>query len=260
MSRSFRGRPDPQDNPEPDRDDAQPQPRGSAPQSRGNSSSSRPQPRTNAAQNRNIRPNVRGGQPSYQPPAPRGSFSPDELGEVEEDYNDGASDSPQNDMPKRLVASLIDVVVGYIINLIVTCIPFVNMFLHDQIVMVAYLLVKDFLFNGRGVGKNLMGLQVVDARTGAPASLLQSVKRNIVIYGPYILLYFTNQIIKFIPDENIKSIAQNVTVGIGTVYTIFALPYEAYRVYTRADGLRLGDEFAGTVTVPADMDFGNPAR
>lgn len=239
MSRSFRGRPDPQDNPEQGREGA-PAP-APAPQ-QGRSS---------------MRPNIRPGQSQSQTPATRGSKynapAPqyDEDGQLSEEV-----DTTPTDSKKRLVAGLIDVVVGYILNLIVTCIPFVNMFLHDQIVMVAYLLVKDFLFGGRGVGKNLMGLQVVDARTGAPASLVQSIKRNIVIYGPYILLYTTNQIIKFIPDENLKVVIQNVVVGIGTVYTIVALPYEAYRMYTRADGLRWGDQFAGTMTVPADMDFG----
>lgn len=201
--------------------------------------------------------------PQNQPPAQqarRTGFAPEYSEEEhEQDYAGPAEKAAPSEMNQRFVAFLIDVVVGYILNLIVSCVPFVNMFLHDLIVMVSYLLVKDFLFNGRGVGKNLMGLQVVDVRTGAPASLLQSIQRNIVIYAPYILLYLTNLVIKFIPDENIKSIAQSVVLGIGAVYIIIALPYEAYRLYTRPDGIRWGDQLAGTTTVPADMDFSNPA-
>ncbi len=246
MSRSFRGRPDPQDNRDQGPDDA------------NATGAQRPQPRGNMPQRSSMRPNVRSG-PQSQPPAQRKADYLPEYAEEEQGYSNDSEVSQPSEMNKRFVAALIDVVVGYILNLMVNCIPFVNVFLHDQIVMVSYLLVKDFLFGGRGVGKNLMGLQVVDARTGAPASLLQSIQRNIVIFGPYILMYISNLIIKFIPDENIKSIAQSVVLGIGAVYIIIALPYEAYRLYSRADGNRWGDQIAGTTTVPADMDFGNPA-
>lgn len=239
MSRSFRGRPDPQDNP-----DQSGTGRGPAPQNRGNQS---------------MRPNIRPGQDAGVP-ARQGrsnSASPDADSEQYEQYEEEQPER-QVAMDKRLVAGLIDVVAGYLVNLVVNCIPFVNMFLHDQLVLLMFLLVRDFLFNGRGVGKNLMGLQVIDVRTGAPVSLIQSIKRNITLYGPILLLFVVNQILKFIPDEGIKSIIQNVIVGAGTIYFIIAIPAEIYRVYTRPDGRRYGDEFAGTATVYADMDFSNP--
>jgi len=162
------------------------------------------------------------------------------------------------DIGKRLVAGLIDVMVGYVLQLVVNCIPFVNVFIHDQLPLVGFLIVRDALFNGRGVGKNLMGLQVVDIKTGRPASFIQSIKRNIVVFGPYMALYLVNLCLKIMPNEMVSSLVSNIVYGAGAVYTVAVIPYEVWRVNSRADGLRWGDQFAGTKTVPADMDFSNP--
>ena len=246
MSSSFRGgRPDPQDNPGQGREG---QGRGPSPASRG----------------QQMRPNMRPAQQQNAgAPAQQSQYnSPAQDADSDQGYDQqgNADEAPARAVPmdKRLVAGLIDVVVGYVLNLVVNCIPFVNMFLHDQLVLLSFLLVRDFLFNGRGVGKNLMGLQVIDIRTGGPVSLLQSIKRNIVLYGPIMAIFIVNEVLKFIPDEGIKNIVQNVVSGAGTIYFIVAIPYEIYRVYTRPDGRRWGDEFAGTATVTADMDFSNP--
>lgn len=164
----------------------------------------------------------------------------------------------QVDLGKRFVAGLIDVVVGYVIQLVANCIPLVNVFLHDQLPLVTFLIVRDAFFNGRGVGKNLMGLQVVDIKTGRPASFLQSIKRNIVVFGPYMVLYLVNLFLRIMPNELLGNVVTNVVTGVAGIYTLAVIPYEAWRVYSRPDGLRWGDKFAGTATIPADMDFSNP--
>lgn len=169
-----------------------------------------------------------------------------------------AIDPTQIDIGKRLVAGLIDVFAGYLVGMFVNCIPFINMYIHDQLVMVVFLLIRDSLFNGRGVGKNLMGLQVVDIKTGEPASLIQSIKRNIVVFGPYLMLYFVNIALHLVPNDTVSSVVTSAMQGIGAIYTLGVIPYEVYRVYSRVDGLRWGDQFAGTATIPADMDFSNP--
>ncbi|MBX9686046.1 MAG: RDD family protein [Candidatus Obscuribacterales bacterium] len=235
MSRSFRGRPDP----------------GDEPKQRG-SQAYRGAAAGNDAQMRRANP--------YDADYPARDAD-SELSAEAEDNDEGAArrrDPLQVDMGKRLVSGLIDVVTGYMLGLFVNCIPFVNIFVHDQLVMVIYLLLRDSLFNGRGVGKNLMGLQVIDRHTGQAASLMQSFKRNIVIFGPYMALYLCNLVLKIVPNETASSIVNTVVVGIGSIYTLIVLPLEIYRVYSRVDGLRWGDDFAGTATVAADMDFSNP--
>jgi hypothetical protein len=167
------------------------------------------------------------------------------------------SEPAQVDVGKRLVASLLDVLVGYFLELIVNCIPLVNVFVHDQLPLVAFLIIRDALFNGRGIGKNLMGLQVVDRLSGRPASFRQSITRNLVVFGPYLVLYVVNSLLRFAPPEAFTLVSSIVT-GLGGAYMLAVLPYEAWRVYSRTDGMRWGDQIAGTTIVPADMDFSNP--
>lgn len=220
MSRSFRGRPDPED------DKRSKQVSGSRP-------------------------------PSSQDAAPKPpGFNFNSLHKYGDDEQ-LAVEPVQVDVGKRLVAGLIDVLAGFVIGMAVNCIPFVNVYIHEQLALIAFLMVRDALFNGRGVGKNLMGLQVVDIKTGQAATLKQSIMRNVVVFGPYVTLYGVNIVLKFMPNE-VNSVVTNIVTGVGTVYTLAVIPYEAWRAFSRVDGLRWGDQFAGTATVPADMDFSNP--
>jgi hypothetical protein len=151
-----------------------------------------------------------------------------------------------------------DAIYDYLKQIVENCIPYVNMVIHDFLPMVGFLMVRDALFNGRGIGKNLMGLQVVDLKTGRPASFIQSIKRNIVVFGPYMSLYVVNMLLRIMPNDMVSSVVTTVVVGAGQIYTLAVIPYEAWRVYSRSDGLRWGDQFAGTSLVLADMDFSNP--
>jgi uncharacterized RDD family membrane protein YckC len=164
----------------------------------------------------------------------------------------------QTDIGKRLVAGLIDVAVAYLFQIVINCIPYVNLVLGGFLPMVGFLIVRDALFNGRGIGKNLMGLQVVDLKTGQPASFVQSIKRNIVVFGPYMTLFIVNMLLRIMPNDMVSSVVTTVVIGAGQIYTLAVIPYEAWRVYSRPDGLRWGDQFAGTSLVPADTDFSNP--
>lgn len=169
-------------------------------------------------------------------------------------------DPSQVDIGKRLVAALIDIAAGYLIGLVFNVIPFINIYFNAQVIMLLYLICRDALFNGRGIGKNLMGLQVVDMKTGQPATLIQSVKRNMVLYGPPLVLYLLMPFVAMIPDETLNSIADNAIKGFGGLYAFIVIPYEAYRAYSRTDGLRWGDDLAGTAIVLADMDFSGPQK
>lgn len=164
------------------------------------------------------------------------------------------------DFGRRLVAALIDVFAAYLLGVVVSFIPFVNIFLHLQLTMVVFLIVRDYFFGGRGIGKNLMGLQVVDVMTGEPATFMQSVKRNLVIFGPTLVLYLAISITKVAPVPWLSEFVRNAIELAGTIYTAVVVPYEAYRTYARADGLRLGDLLAGTAVVESNMDFSQPVK
>lgn len=168
------------------------------------------------------------------------------------------SSAYQVDIGKRLVAALIDITAGYFLGLAINCVPFINTYFNAQVVMILYLICRDALFNGRGVGKNLMGLQVVNQATGQAASFPQSIKRNIVLYGPGLALYIFSPLLALIPIDNVREFLGNALQAVGGLYSFAVIPYEAYRVYSRADGRRWGDELAGTEIVLADMDFSNP--
>jgi uncharacterized RDD family membrane protein YckC len=164
---------------------------------------------------------------------------------------------------KRCVALLLDVGVAYFAGILVSflfgviCAPFpmVSKAVSLPTLMVLYLLIRDFLFSGRGVGKNLVGLQVVDTRFKRPANLRQSVVRNMTWLLPFVIRALVQILGLVIPIVWINRMIFDAVNILGAVYCIVMLPTEAYRAYNRADGLRLGDEMAGTQVVESQMDF-----
>ncbi|MCC6977845.1 MAG: RDD family protein [Candidatus Melainabacteria bacterium] len=175
---------------------------------------------------------------------------------------------------KRAGALLIDFVCAYFIGVLLsvplTFVPFLNQFLNTTFVLPFIVLFKDSLFNGRGFGKNLMGLQVVDARTGRPCTIAQSFKRNIILVAPYLVLLIVQILIAVLHLVNLpfpwwqqahKMIGDSITgliYIVGMVYVAVVLPMECYRAWRRPDSLRKGDELAGTMVVDSAMDFSNP--
>ncbi|MFN8551254.1 MAG: RDD family protein [Candidatus Obscuribacterales bacterium] len=182
-------------------------------------------------------------------PPPREQAS-DEEGEYIE--------AKKPDANKRIVALLFDFAAAYLVGVIVAMIPFVNRFVPLQIVLVAVLLGRDFLFGGRGIGKNLMGLRVVDAQTGEPPTILQSVLRNIILMAPFVVLQTVPLLLKFSPFTWFNEAVMSLINIVGMIYVAIVLPLESYRAYSREDGLRIGDELAGTTIVDSTMDFSNP--
>lgn len=164
------------------------------------------------------------------------------------------------DPGKRFVAAIVDIIAAYIVALIVSMIPFVKTFFDQFLTIALFLTVRDFLFQGRGIGKNMMGLQVVDIKTGQPISLPQTIKRNGIIFAPVIVLKIVSVILHILPIPFVSSAIGNVIELAGTVYLTIVIPYEAYRVYARTDGRRWGDQFAGTTIVESRMDFSNPVN
>lgn len=159
------------------------------------------------------------------------------------------------ELNQRLVALIIDVFAAMLAGMVTSFIPLLNQFILLPMTMTLYLLVRDMFFDGRGLGKNLMGLQVVDVSTGRPCNFLQTAIRNGLIVGPLLVYYVVTALVKVIPNQAIAEGAVGILNLLGTVYTFCVIPYEAYLCYTSADGRRLGDKIAGTAIVESHMDF-----
>jgi len=99
----------------------------------------------------------------------------------------------------------------------------------------AYLLIGDGLFDGRSLGKKLIGLRVVSADTNEPCSFRGSILRN-SIFGIGYLLYK-------IP-------------WLGWIFIVIVIVFEFIILLGSKDGMRLGDEIAKTrvVTVITDAE------
>ena len=164
--------------------------------------------------------------------------------------------TPQHiDTGKRIVALIIDFVACYFVGIITAMIPFVNKFVTVHAAMIVFWLAKDFLFAGHGIGKNLMGLRVVDMATGESPTLVQSAIRNVILIAPFTVLEILNFTLSLLSFNWINNLVMPIINIGGTLYVIIILPLEAYRAYSREDSMRKGDELAGTCIVEAPMDF-----
>jgi uncharacterized RDD family membrane protein YckC len=124
------------------------------------------------------------------------------------------------------------------------------------VVTVVVFLTRDFFFEGRGVGKNLLGLQVLDAKNGNPASLKQSIVRNSVLMGHYLIYQFAVLIAFLLPLPGSETFIPCVKYAALTVGTIL-LVVEGYLMH-KGRGLRIADRLAGTIVVKANPQFRNP--
>lgn len=155
----------------------------------------------------------------------------------------------------RLVAFGIDFILAYVIAALTTLIPFINRLIDLQTVMAVVFLTRDYFFVGHGFGKNLMGLKVIDVASGKAPTILQSTLRNIILIAPFVAFQIIVTILKFAPLPWLDTAVIQLLRLICTIYIVLVLPLEGYRILTRQDGLRKGDELAGTQIVEAPMDF-----
>lgn len=155
---------------------------------------------------------------------------------------------------RRLIALGIDFGAAFLVAIVAGFIPFQHI-LTQGLVIPVVMCVRDFLFGGRGIGKNFMGLRVVDMRTGQAPSLMQVLTRNAIYLGPLVLLQLLEPLLHLITVNAILITLKGAINGIVSLYVLVIVPYEAYRSYSREDSMRLGDALAGTCLVDADMNF-----
>jgi uncharacterized RDD family membrane protein YckC len=96
----------------------------------------------------------------------------------------------------------------------------------------SYLFISDGLFDGRSLGKRLMGLRVVAAGSGGPCSMRQSIVRNAPLCAG---LLFSR-----IPL-------------IGWVFIVVISAVEFLILLGSKEGMRLGDELAKTMVIEGPL-------
>ncbi len=92
----------------------------------------------------------------------------------------------------------------------------------------AYLLISDGLFDGKSIGKLLTGLRVVSAAGHEPCSVRESIMRNALL-GAGLVLY--------------------KLPWIGWLFLAFISAVEFLILLGSKNGMRLGDELAGTLVI-----------
>ncbi len=80
---------------------------------------------------------------------------------------------------KRVCAFLVDMFCLVVIEVVLALILVETFWILD----VAYLLIRDAMFEGASIGKSLVGLRVLNA-AGKPCTLLQSILRNVIFLLP----------------------------------------------------------------------------
>jgi uncharacterized RDD family membrane protein YckC len=162
---------------------------------------------------------------------------------------------------KRFMALLIDLISCYLIAILlatvislipfVSSIPFFNKVFNQQSILLLLFMCRDYIFGGRGIGKNLMGLQVVRAEDRLPITIMQSVLRNLTLTTPMICLQLTS----LLPARLLPALVTEIFSILEAVYAIIVFPLESYRAYSREDSLRLGDTLAHTQIIEAQTNF-----
>lgn len=165
------------------------------------------------------------------------------------------------DPKRRGIALMADVILFFAVTMLISpIIAFISTFIPFQIItfeliMILLLLVRDYQYQGRGIGKNLMGLQVVDYSTGLPPSLLQSVKRNMLFFVATLLMGLV-ALLKYLPIDKTAMLLVSQIVGfVCSAYVLVLIPAECYFALRGAGGRRIGDKFANTHVIESSMDF-----
>lgn len=101
-------------------------------------------------------------------------------------------------------------------------------------------LFRDSFFNGRGLGKSLLDLAVVDEKTRGRATIVQLLLRNLVFFAPY----FVYQLAAPICEHELLTSLQIFAVA----YTFLVLLVETILMLS-GSGMRLADKVSGTIVV-----------
>ncbi len=148
---------------------------------------------------------------------------------------------------KRLVALIIDLMVCFFVSLIFSIIPFINRVFSWPVVFLGCFLVKDALFEGKGIGKNFLGIQVVDSGNAGIISYKQSIIRNLVLVFPLLIYDVVIPLLTlFIKNAVTMNIITTIVVYVGALYFAVVVLSESYKAFILNNTVRLGDKMAKT--------------
>jgi hypothetical protein len=171
------------------------------------------------------------------------------------------STSETIDAKRRGIALMADVILYFALGMMFSpALAIINMFIPAQfitheLITILFLLVRDYPYQGRGIGKNLMGLQVLDYTTNLPPSLMQSFKRNVLFFVPWFLMGVLG-LLKYTPlDKTFLNVILQIVHFACGAYVIVLLPAECWFALRGEGGRRIGDKFANTHIVQSNMDF-----
>ncbi len=156
---------------------------------------------------------------------------------------------------RRIMALGIDFCAAFLLSMALMMLPLVNRFLDQNMMMLALVCVRDYFYAGHGLGKNIMGLRVVDIFNGQAPTLKAAIMRNLVYIGPLFFLMALQRILGILPLPGLNVIIGQLGQLLATLYVLVILPLECYRSWQRDDSMRLGDEIAGTCIVESETDF-----
>jgi hypothetical protein len=134
---------------------------------------------------------------------------------------------------RRGMALGIDFGAAFFISMIVMMIPFVNRAVDANFVMLSLMCIRDYFYGGRGLGKNLMGLRVVDIFNGQGPGFKAVLIRNAVYTGPLLILEVLNLTSRFIPFPQLTTFISQLANPLAGLYVLVILPVECYRCYRR---------------------------
>lgn len=135
---------------------------------------------------------------------------------------------PRANLLNRFLAKLIDFLVIGALATIVTA-PI------GSLAALTYSLIADGFFDGRSLGKKMIGLRVVNLRTGMPCNFKDSILRNIPIAA--VVMFALIPILGWI-----------LLFTAGLVIMLF----ESYLIYSDEGGIRIGDIFADTQVIDTE--------
>lgn len=135
---------------------------------------------------------------------------------------------PRANLLHRFLAKFIDFLVIGALAIIVTA-PI------GSLAALTYSLIADGFFDGRSLGKKMIGLRVVNLRTGMPCNFKDSILRNIPIAA--VVMFALIPILGWI-----------LLFTAGLVIMLF----ESYLIYSDEGGIRIGDIFADTQVIDTE--------
>ncbi len=92
----------------------------------------------------------------------------------------------------------------------------------------AYLFISDGLFDGRSLGKRLIGLRIISTATNKPCSVRESILRNLLLC---------------------IGVALWKIPLIGWIFIVLIIAFEFVILLGSKEGMRLGDELAKTTVI-----------